>query len=155
MRFSLICMWRARRLNCADDVGRKKTFAYLVARPAAGLCPSHLDPFAVHHPPASPAPVSYSGAVRILNAQAVPNPDPLTLAIQLSRPADLISVEIYSVGLASVLETKQERCAAGYNQIPLPPQWKTLANGVYFARVKAQRGGEEAPSRVLKLMKLR
>jgi hypothetical protein len=64
-------------------------------------------------------------------------------------------VEVFSTGFSQVLEWKQERLIGGYNNVALPPGWKSLPNGVYFVSVRAKGGGEESPPKLFKMMKLR
>lgn len=96
-----------------------------------------------------------AGPLRILAAQAVPNPSPAFLSLMLSRDADSAKVEVFSTGFSQVLEWKQERLIGGYNNVALPPGWKGLPNGVYFVSVRAKGGGEESPPKLFKMMKLR
>ena len=98
--------------------------------------------------------IPFVGPLLILNGAGVPNPDPLALLVQLSRPADSISADFYSVSLTRVLQVRQENAAAGYNTLHLSQAWTLLPNGVYFVRVTAQLGSKVAPSRILKLIKL-
>ena len=116
-----------------------------------------------HSPTLTPSPtitltataVHYSGPLQILQALPVPNPNPHSLCVLLSRPAAKLVVDLYSVGLGRVVELQQANCQAGYNTLALPLAWEALPNGVYFARLQAQDGDEKPAPRFLKVMKLR
>ena len=108
-------------------------------------------------PSASPTPNLFAsdGPLAILSAQPVPNPNPSVLTLCLNRAADSVTVDVFSTGFSQVLELKQGQLHGGYNNVALPAAWKTQANGLYFVRVRAKLGGQEAPPRTFKLMKLR
>ena len=85
----------------------------------------------------------------------VPNPNARALVVELSGPADSLEAEIYSVAMGRVAEIRSSQAHLGYNTLYLPAAWVALPNGLYVARVRARKGGEQADSQALKLMRLR
>jgi glucuronoarabinoxylan endo-1,4-beta-xylanase len=93
------------------------------------------------------------GALDILAAEPVPNPNPASLAIKLKGPADGVELKVYTRAL--VLAAKSHASIAlraGWNQVPLGAALKGLPRGLYFIRVRAERAGQQSGAVVVKAM---
>lgn len=126
--------------------------AVLTATPS----PTALVATATVSPAVSPTAAPGSGTLTILKAQAQPNPNAKALSVKLDGPADLVEIKIYSVAEVLVSQSAYGPCQTGWNRLDLPVGWsQNLANGTYFARIKAQRGAVVSPTVLVKLSVLK
>jgi hypothetical protein len=74
-----------------------------------------------------------------------PNPNPVGLALKLEGDVDSVDLRIYSKALVRVAGARlQGPFDAGWVRVPLPLGWKNgLANGIYYASVRPQRGAAQ------------
>lgn len=72
----------------------------------------------------------------------VPNPDPTSLAFDLSGPADSVEVRVYDKALVRAATlTFNGPFPAGWVEAPLPAGWSSrLGSGLYYAVAVAYRG---------------
>jgi hypothetical protein len=89
--------------------------------------------------------------------QAVPNPNPGTLAIRLDGAADRVTVRIYSVAETCVAVVQTGPLPSGWSTLALPLTWSASApNGLYFAQAVAEQGSRRSlPSASAKLLWVR
>jgi len=104
-------------------------------------------------PTSTPAPSSY-GPLKILSVSGVPNPNPRSLVVQLSGPADWVEADVFTAAEVLALQAGIGASGPGYNQILLPRALQSLASGVYFVRIRASEGGQPAPVKFAKVMLL-
>ena len=97
------------------------------------------------------------GSLEILDLQAVPNPNPGSVALQLSGPADEVQVDVYSVAETKVASRVSGACNAGWSRVPLPLGWaESLPSGVYYLRAVARQGSRRSAAfHPIKLVLLR
>lgn len=94
--------------------------------------------------------------MQVLVCQGVPNPDPLTVAVQLNGPADQVELRLYSPGMTLLAKLNVGPLAGGWTQIPLPAEWINAApHGLAFVTVQAKRQAQRSlpfvPTRVFRL----
>jgi hypothetical protein len=84
-----------------------------------------------------------SGPATILQAAAVPNPDPTGIQVQLSGRADTVDVKVYTESMHLVAEDAAGSGGPGWLQVPLPPGFATYTPaGTYFYSVQAFTSGQ-------------
>ncbi len=99
-----------------------------------------------------------AGPGRILEAWAVPNPDPRALAVDLDGQADSIGCRVYTQAMVCAASTEMPgHWRPGWNRVPLPAGFMAgLADGLYELVVTSDgTGGERACPRPLAVMILR
>jgi O-glycosyl hydrolase len=102
-------------------------------------------------PSATQAPLG--GLLRILGVVPVPNPNPVSLALNLEGPADGVLLGVFTEALVQVRQAKiPVRMDAGWNTVPLGSALKNLPLGLYFVRVQATRAGASSPARIVKVL---
>jgi hypothetical protein len=80
-----------------------------------------------------------NGALEVLEAVPLPNPNPGSLRVRLAGPADLCRVRIYNKAMQRLLELQVPvNSNGGWSQVDLGSL--SLPNGVYYYAVWAQRG---------------
>ena len=86
---------------------------------------------------------------------AVPNPNPVALAVDLAGSADALDIAVYTKALALALSFKPSAFKAGWNRVILPAAFGRLPNGIYYVLIKARRGSATSAPLLLKVMVLR
>lgn len=96
----------------------------------------------------------------IQNEIAYPNPYNLngdfSVGFDISRPADKITVRIYSASYRKVLETSESGYFFGETAVTVR-QWRLgkMGNGIYYVQVIAEGAGERAFSKPVEAIILR
>lgn len=91
----------------------------------------------------------------ILQAVAVPNPDPSSLAIQLAGPVDSVDLKLYSRGFDLVAQVTSGAQPSGWNRLDLSQAGlKDLPSGLYFGKLRAKRLSIESPAVMVKVLLL-
>jgi hypothetical protein len=82
-----------------------------------------------------------------VTALPVPNPNPGSLRILLAGDADSVVAKIYTPAMVLVLVTEATlgTSSAGWVSLPLPQNFRAhTANGLYYYRIVAVRGGSDS-----------
>lgn len=87
---------------------------------------------------------------------AFPNPNPLSLALELEGPADQLNLKLYSRAEVLVYSLDGGPAPAGWSRLPLPAGWEhDLANGAYYGVLQASRHGAKGKRALVKISLLR
>ncbi|MGH7442170.1 MAG: glycosyl hydrolase family 28 protein, partial [bacterium] len=79
------------------------------------------------------------GSLQILGLYPVPNPNPTRLAVDLAGAAESLDVKLYNKAFILVLKFSVPGLLSGWNPVPIPPTFGSLASGLYYIRVQALR----------------
>jgi hypothetical protein len=94
-----------------------------------------------------------AGELRIVQAAAVPNPDPTELRVLLAGACDSLRVRLYSPAYVLLADWRSGPLPAGWSGVPLP---SGLPHGLIYAELKAEQGGRQSPAVApLRLYRLR
>jgi len=97
-----------------------------------------------------------NGPLQITGVWGIPNPNPRYLWVQLMGPADSIMVEFFTCAeIRAVANVQAGSFQIGYNRVELPKGVSGLANGIYYVRVVAMRGGSVSGAQIGKVAMLR
>jgi hypothetical protein len=117
-----------------------------------GFSPS---PTPSHSPTQAPTTAGPQGPLKILAAQACPDPNPSFLAVELAGPSDSAELWLYSTSMQLVQRWSVGPMHSGWNRFELGSAWsKGLASGVYFGALRARRGDEHSDRILTKMMVL-
>ncbi len=86
-----------------------------------------------------------AGPEQILEAWALPNPNPRLLDVRLAGPADSIRCRIYTTAMVCVAsQDLPGGWQAGWNKVPLPAGFSAgLADGLYYLALDSLKDGQE------------
>lgn len=86
----------------------------------------------------------------------MPNPCPLALKIQVLGEADRVEAKIYTPAMVCVGTVWAGPCPVGWVNLPLPQEFLgARANGLYYYRVVATRGGSASNPKIGRFMVIR
>ena len=89
--------------------------------------------------------VNGNGALQVLAAVPLPDPDPLSVMVQLNGPADSVELRLYSPAMTLLGKVQSGPCITGWNNIPLPGDWLSAApHGLVYLDCRALRGGQRS-----------
>ena len=108
-----------------------------------------VSPTLTATPSVSPSPsvtatlAPQGGPVGVDSVVGAPNPNPHSLKVHLTGPADKVRLRLYSEAYVLVGTYESGPMLAGWNSLPFAVVAVGLHNGLYFALVDASRGGEK------------
>ena len=101
-------------------------------------------------------PSGNGGPLEILHVVAVPNPNPTSIQLELSGPADEVELFLYSRAETKVRAWTVGGVAGGWVTVPLGAHWSDgLASDTYYLVAEAKQGGRVAKRKIAKLLLLR
>ena len=86
---------------------------------------------------------------------AVPNPNPVTVALDLAGPVDSVTGTLYSAALTRIETMAWGAQSAGWVRLVLPADRGRLANGLYYERFQASYRGTESRTVLVKWVLLK
>lgn len=113
-------------------------------------------PTALPTPATTVAIATGNGTLSIDQAVAWPNPGAKALQLHLQGNADSIEAKIYTPGMTVIGQVQSGPRAAGWSSLVLPPDWSgAQANGLYYIKLTAKRGGVSSKTVTLKAYAIR
>lgn len=89
----------------------------------------------------------------IVRLAPYPNPDPLSLRVDIEGRAESLELQVYTKAMVLSLDLRYPG-GSGWVELPLPEAWRALPAGLYFARVRARSAEREAHA-ATRLLRLR
>ena len=100
------------------------------------------------HTPVQPASTwtpDNSGKGPILCTLPVPNPGPHSVAVELNKPVDRLTLKIYAKSMVCISSVSSGGAGAGWVTLPLPTEFlMSAASGTYYYVVTAERNGSQS-----------
>jgi len=100
------------------------------------------------------ATVSVGGVLKIDQAVPVPNPNPVSIGIDLAGAADGVEGTLYSLAEVEVGHFSWAAQAVGWDRLPLSLRDLRLPRGLYYLRLRARRGSALSAAVPVKLVLL-
>jgi len=94
------------------------------------------------------------GPLRILNMQAMPNPNPHSIAINLAGSADSVELAVYTPSMVKVSATTTGPMEPGWNRIPVASLLQG-ERGLLFLVAVARRGDVEGGKALVRVLVMR